>query len=74
MTYTAEDIIEALTQLRNEEQRQVLCRFFKTGKGGVWRRRSIPGSESAADAKRGSNGKASCAAGGNKEAALFAMA
>lgn len=33
MTYTAEDIIEALTQMRNEEQRQVLCRFFKTGKG-----------------------------------------
>ena len=33
MSYTAEDIIEALTQLRNEEQRQVLCRFFKTGKG-----------------------------------------
>ena len=27
MTYTAEDIIEALTQLRNEEERQVLCRL-----------------------------------------------
>lgn len=31
--YTGEDIEAALMQLRNEKQRQMLCRFFKTGPG-----------------------------------------
>ena len=30
---TAHDILETLTSLRDEKQRQVLCRFFKTGPG-----------------------------------------
>ena len=30
---TAEDVIETLSSMRNESQREILCRFFKTGKG-----------------------------------------
>lgn len=30
---TAHDILETLTSLRDEKQREVLCRFFKTGPG-----------------------------------------
>ncbi len=29
----AEEILEALRSFENEEQRRILCRFFKTGKG-----------------------------------------
>lgn len=30
---TANDIIETLASMQDEEQRRQLCRFFKTGKG-----------------------------------------
>ena len=30
---TAEGVIETLSSMRNESQREILCRFFKTGKG-----------------------------------------
>ena len=30
---TANDIIETMLSMENEKQRQVLSRFFKTGKG-----------------------------------------
>lgn len=33
MTYTAQDLTETLLSMHNEHQRQMLCRFFKTGEG-----------------------------------------
>lgn len=33
MTYTAQDLTETLLSMHDEHQRQMLCRFFKTGEG-----------------------------------------